>query len=90
MISIRTPFAEDYVCLFGQALYVFAYYEWTIVYIINGMEPGFVDKYSRPKGNRPLPQVRYTTDSSKRFRASTDYRNRTRMPFVRVRATFVD
>ena len=43
----RVPFEESYVCLLGQAVYLFAYYEWQIVYIINCLSQGFVAEYSR-------------------------------------------
>ena len=45
----RVPFEESYVCLLGQAVYLFAYYEWLIVYIINCLSQGFVREYSRGK-----------------------------------------
>lgn len=34
-----------------MALYAFAYYEWTIIYIVERLEPGFVRRYSR---GRPM------------------------------------
>ena len=45
----RVPFEESYVCLLGQAVYLFAYYEWQIIYIINCLSRGFVREYSRGK-----------------------------------------
>ena len=43
----RVPSEESYVCLLGQAVYLFAYYEWQIIYIINCLSQGFVSEYSR-------------------------------------------
>lgn len=45
--NTRVPFEESYVCLLGQAVYLFAYYEWQIVYIINCLSQGFVGEHSR-------------------------------------------
>jgi hypothetical protein len=36
-----------YAALVGKAVYIFAYYEWTIIYIIDHLQSGFVGKYSR-------------------------------------------
>ena len=47
MVKTRVPFDEDYVKLVGTAVYLFSYYEWTIIYIIERLEPGFVAEYSR-------------------------------------------
>ncbi|MGQ3058217.1 MAG: hypothetical protein ACT6T0_13600 [Nevskia sp.] len=33
--------------LVGKAAYVFAYYEWTIIYTIDFLQSGFVSRYSR-------------------------------------------
>ena len=43
------PFDEAYVRLVGTAVYLFSYYEWEIIYIVERLEPGFVAKYSRDK-----------------------------------------
>ena len=43
------PFNADYVNLVGTAVYLFSYYEWTIIYIIERLKPGFVAEYSREK-----------------------------------------
>ena len=48
-MKIRVPFNEDYVRLLGTAIYLFAYYEWIIIYIIERLNPGFVAEYSREK-----------------------------------------
>lgn len=45
----RVPVDDSYAALVGKAIYVFAYYEWTIIYIINCLQAGFVDRYSRGK-----------------------------------------
>lgn len=44
---MRIPFDEEYVQTLGEAVYAFAYYEWTIIYIIERLDPGFVGEYSR-------------------------------------------
>ena len=46
--STRIPVNDDYAALVGKAVYVFAYYEWTIIYIIDSFVNGFVSEYSRP------------------------------------------
>lgn len=50
-VKTRVPFEESYVYLLGQAVYLFAYYEWQIVYIVDCLSQGFVREYSR---GRPL------------------------------------
>lgn len=47
--STRIPVNDNYAALVGKAVYVFAYYEWTIIYIIEKLEVGFASEYSRPK-----------------------------------------
>ena len=48
-MKTRVPFNADYVNLVGTAVYLFSYYEWTIIYIIERLKPGFVAEYSREK-----------------------------------------
>ena len=48
-MSIRIPFDPDYVQLVGTAVYVFSYYEWTIIYVVERLNPGFVSEYSRKR-----------------------------------------
>ena len=48
-MKLRVPFDSDYVALLGTAVYLFAYYEWIIIYIIEMLDPGFVGTYSRGK-----------------------------------------
>lgn len=50
-MKTRVPFDEDYVRLVGTAVYLFAYYEWAIIYIVDRLEPGFVNEYCR---NKPM------------------------------------
>ena len=45
--STRVPVDDSYAALVGKAVYVFAYYEWTIIYVIDYLRSGFVSKYSR-------------------------------------------
>jgi hypothetical protein len=47
--STRVPVDDSYAALVGKAVYVFAYYEWTIVYAIEYLQSGFVGKYSRDR-----------------------------------------
>jgi hypothetical protein len=43
----RVPVDDLYAALVGKAVYIFAYYEWTIIYAIEYLQSGFVQKYSR-------------------------------------------
>ena len=45
--STRVPVDDSYAALVGKAVYVFAFYEWTIIYSIECLQSGFVHKYSR-------------------------------------------
>lgn len=45
--TTRIPVNDDYAALVGKAIYLFAYYEWTIIWIIEHLELGFVGEYSR-------------------------------------------
>lgn len=47
--TTKIPVNDEYASLLGKAVYVFAYYEWIIIYIIDNLRSGFVAKYSRPK-----------------------------------------
>jgi hypothetical protein len=40
---------EDYTAMLGKAVYAFAYYEWTIIYIIEYLEKGYLAEYCRGK-----------------------------------------
>ncbi|MBU2739378.1 hypothetical protein [Acidithiobacillus concretivorus] len=40
--STRVPVDDSYAALVGKAVYVFAYYEWTIIYVIDYLQSGFV------------------------------------------------
>ena len=48
-MKTTVPFDVDYVKLVGTAVYLFSYYEWRIIYIIEQLERGFVAEYSRGK-----------------------------------------
>jgi hypothetical protein len=48
-LQLRVPFDPGYTARLGTAIYLFAYYEWTIIYIIDYLQPGFVSTYSRGK-----------------------------------------
>lgn len=45
--STRVTVDDSYATLVGRAIYIFAYYEWTIIYIIEYFQSGFVRKYCR-------------------------------------------
>ena len=45
--TTRIPVDDTYAAFVGKAVYVFAYYEWTIIYIIDYLFPGYVQEYSR-------------------------------------------
>ncbi|MGN5222925.1 hypothetical protein [Aeromonas veronii] len=47
--TTRIPVNDEYAALVGKAIYVFAYYEWTIIWIIEKLENGFVGAYSRDR-----------------------------------------
>lgn len=40
---------DQYAALVGKAVYVFAYYEWTIIWIIQLLQNGFIGEYCRGK-----------------------------------------
>ena len=46
-MQTRTPYDPAYAALIGTAVYIFAYYEWEIVYIIEQFRRGFLDQYCR-------------------------------------------
>jgi hypothetical protein len=48
-IKTRIPLNEKYVALVGKTIYIFSYYEWIIIYIINHFEQDFVNILSRKK-----------------------------------------
>lgn len=43
----RVPYDANYTALVGTAVYVFAYYEWAIIYLIQQYKSGFVGRYCR-------------------------------------------
>ncbi len=48
-MKLRVPFDADYVSLLGKAVYLFAYYEWVLICIVEALKPGFARTYSRGK-----------------------------------------
>jgi hypothetical protein len=48
-LHTHIPMDNNYTELLGKAVYAFAYYEWTIIYIIEHLEKGFVSNYCRSK-----------------------------------------
>jgi len=63
--TTRIPVDDEYAALIGKAVYVFAYYEWTIIWIIECLENGFVGEYCRVK-------TMTSGDVKKRFRGVID------------------
>ena len=49
-MSYRIPLDDQYVHLVGKAVYMFSYYEWAIIYLVERLQPGLVKKYCRGKG----------------------------------------
>jgi hypothetical protein len=47
--STRVPVDDVYVQKVGKAIYIFAYYEWTIIWIIEKLDQGFVNEVCREK-----------------------------------------
>ncbi len=47
--TTRVPVDDQYAALVGKAVYVFAYYEWTIICIIELLDNGFLGEYCRVK-----------------------------------------
>lgn len=50
--TTRVPVNDRYAALVGKATYVFNYYEWTVIYLTDCLEPGFLNEYAR--GDRPM------------------------------------
>jgi hypothetical protein len=46
-MGTRVPFDPTYTAVIGTAIYVFAYYEWAVIYLIQQFRPGFVSRYCR-------------------------------------------
>jgi hypothetical protein len=46
-IRTRVPHDPKYTALVGTAVYVFSYYEWAIIYLIQQYKSGFVSRYCR-------------------------------------------
>lgn len=45
--TTRVPVDDQYAALVGKAVYVFAYFEWTIMWVIELLENGFISEYCR-------------------------------------------
>ena len=56
-MNTRVPFDDDYVKLVGTAVYLFSYYEWAIIYVVERLQPGFLPEYCRKhlRGQRACP-----------------------------------
>ena len=46
-MNTRVPYDDNYVTMLGRAVYIFSYYEWNIVYIVEKLQPGFLREYCR-------------------------------------------
>jgi hypothetical protein len=46
-VTSCVPIDKNYTALVGTAVYVFAYYEWAVIYLIQQFRPGFVSRYCR-------------------------------------------
>jgi hypothetical protein len=57
--STRVPVDDTYAALVGKAVYIFAYYEWAVIYVIDSLRSGFVGQYSRG-GSMTSGNVRQT------------------------------
>jgi hypothetical protein len=44
-MSFRIPVEEEYCAFLGRAVYVFAYYEWIVIKMIDHFSPGCVQEY---------------------------------------------
>ena len=49
LTATRVPVDDSYAALVGKAVYIFAYYEWTIIWIIERLHREFLRRYSRGK-----------------------------------------
>ena len=58
-VETRVPYDEHYVTLVGEAVYIFLYYEWAIICVLDYLEPGFRLKYCR--GSSPMTSGRVST-----------------------------
>ena len=65
-MNIRIPLCDEYVNLVGKSVYLFSYYEWVIIYMVERLKPGFVKEYCR--GKRPMT----SGTVRKRFRKALD------------------
>ena len=85
--TTSVPVNDEYAALVGKAFYVFAYYEWTIIWIIELLEPGFVGDYSR--GKEPLPSGSVLKRFNKTIgKSSTDFSKISKQEVVACRVGF--
>jgi len=63
---------NNYIIALGEAVYSFAYYEWTIIYIIEKLNNGYLDIYSR--GKRPITSGGVLRDFEKIINGNNDTR----------------
>ena len=61
-MATRVPFDPTYTALVGTAVYVFAYYEWAVIHLIQQFKPGFVSRYCRGTA-MPSGQVKRKLDA---------------------------
>ena len=46
-MKTRVPIDDAYAALVGKTVYLFSYYEWTVIYITEKLQPGFLAEYCR-------------------------------------------
>lgn len=59
--TTRIPVWDNYAAALGKAVYVFAYYEWTVIYIIDHLRSNYVQTYSRPPLDKNGNATGYTS-----------------------------
>lgn len=47
MTSFRIPADGEYTAMLGRAVYNFTYYEWVVVWTIEKIQPGYLNRYSQ-------------------------------------------
>lgn len=48
-MALRVPYDQQYAARLGAAVYVFAWYEWAVIHLIEQFETGFLAQYCRGK-----------------------------------------
>lgn len=85
--TTRVPINDQYAALVGKAVYVFAYYEWIIIWIMEFLENGFVQEYSRGDG-RPMTSGVVEPRFLKLIEKTTDFTKITKQELMDCHHTF--